>query len=104
MYGFANMAAGERRNLLHIARQALSMPRFSPLALMNDNRAVAGVNVGHLWSEAQLLREEIDALLDAYRQGAIRPVVDSTFPFAKAADAHRRMQGRQNVGKILLVP
>jgi synaptic vesicle membrane protein VAT-1 len=104
IYGFANMASGERRNLVNVARQALSMPRFSPLALMSDNRAVAGVNIGHLWSEVEMLTGEIAALMDLYRKGAIRPVVDSVFPFEKAADAHRRIQRRENVGKVVLVP
>ena len=32
----------------------------------------------------------------------IRPVIDSTFPLAGAADAHRRMESGQHVGKIVL--
>ncbi|SAK82592.1 alcohol dehydrogenase [Caballeronia temeraria] len=32
----------------------------------------------------------------------IEPVVDSTFPLALAADAHRRMESSANVGKIIL--
>jgi len=103
-YGFANMAPGERRNLLHVAREALSIPRFSPLALMSDNRSVAGVNIGHLWGEREMMMEEVAALLDLYRKGAIRPQVDRVFPFDRAAEAHRRIQERKNVGKVLLAP
>ncbi|MBV9899961.1 MAG: NAD(P)H-quinone oxidoreductase [Alphaproteobacteria bacterium] len=33
---------------------------------------------------------------------ALRPVIDSTFPLARAADAHRRMEGGEHVGKIVL--
>jgi NADPH:quinone reductase-like Zn-dependent oxidoreductase len=32
----------------------------------------------------------------------LEPVVDSTFPLASAADAHRRMESSANVGKIIL--
>ncbi|MFP3700764.1 zinc-binding dehydrogenase, partial [Burkholderia sp. SIMBA_013] len=32
----------------------------------------------------------------------LEPVVDSTFPLARAADAHRRMESSANVGKIIL--
>jgi NADPH:quinone reductase-like Zn-dependent oxidoreductase len=28
--------------------------------------------------------------------------VDSTFPLSRAADAHRRMESSENVGKIIL--
>ncbi len=103
-YGFANLASGERRSYVHAASQLARTPIFTPLGLMNDNKAVAGVNIGHLWGEGALLREEMEALVRLYRDGQIRPHVDQAFPFERAAEAHRRMQGRQNVGKILLVP
>jgi NADPH2:quinone reductase len=32
----------------------------------------------------------------------LKPVVDSTFPLSRAADAHRRMEASVNVGKIIL--
>ena len=34
--------------------------------------------------------------------GSLEPVLDSTFPLARAADAHRRMESAENVGKIIL--
>lgn len=103
-YGFANLATGERRSVFRVAQQGLSIPRFSPVRLMNENRSIAGVNIGHLWNERAMLQEEISALIDLYRQGKIKPRIDSKFPFERAADAHRRIQDRRNVGKVLLVP
>lgn len=34
--------------------------------------------------------------------GGLEPVVDSTFPLSRAADAHHRMESSENVGKIIL--
>jgi NADPH2:quinone reductase len=34
--------------------------------------------------------------------GKVRPVIDSTFPFAKASEAHARMETSQHIGKIVL--
>jgi len=34
--------------------------------------------------------------------GRCRPLIDSTFPFAQAADAHRRIDNADHVGKIVL--
>jgi NADPH2:quinone reductase len=34
--------------------------------------------------------------------GSLEPVVDSTYPLSRAADAHRKMESAQNVGKIIL--
>lgn len=36
--------------------------------------------------------------------GAVRPIVDSVFPMDRAADAHRRVDSTQHVGKVLLTP
>jgi putative PIG3 family NAD(P)H quinone oxidoreductase len=37
------------------------------------------------------------------REGRIKPLMDSTFPLEKAADAHRRMEASAHIGKIVLV-
>jgi putative PIG3 family NAD(P)H quinone oxidoreductase len=36
--------------------------------------------------------------------GAVRAVVDSVFPMDHAADAHRRVESSQHMGKVLLTP
>ena len=88
--------------MMRVAWRFLRWPRFGPLALMNDNRAVAGVNVGHLWDAEDLLRPQLDSLLGYAREGRIRPRVDRSFPLAEAADAHTYIQERRNVGKVVL--
>ncbi len=42
-------------------------------------------------------------VLPLFADGRIRPLMDSTFPLAAAADAHRRMETSQHVGKIVLL-
>ena len=37
-------------------------------------------------------------------EGWIRPYVDRVFPFQQIADAHRYIEARKNIGKIVLVP
>jgi NADPH:quinone reductase-like Zn-dependent oxidoreductase len=103
-YGFSNIAQGEKRSLLRAVSQMMRVPFFTPLGLMDKNRSVAGVNVGHLWGETELLRGELEAILALYRQGSIKPHIDSVIPFAEAAKAHGRIESRANVGKVLLVP
>ena len=34
--------------------------------------------------------------------GTVAPVIDSTFPLAAAADAHRRLESGDHIGKIVL--
>jgi NADPH:quinone reductase-like Zn-dependent oxidoreductase len=49
---------------------------------------------------AKAIEERIWPLIAA---GKIKPVMDSTFKLAEAADAHRRIDEPDHVGKIVLV-
>ncbi len=102
IYGASSVAPGERRSLWRALRTVLAMPSFKPLSLMNRNRAVMGLNLGHLWSERQHLRAAMDAILQRVTEGRLRPVVAKTFPLAEAAEAHRYLQSRSNIGKVVL--
>ena len=48
---------------------------------------------------AQALGEKVWPLIE---RGAVKVVVDSTFPLAEASEAHRRMEASTHVGKIVL--
>ncbi|HTB04265.1 MAG TPA: NAD(P)H-quinone oxidoreductase [Bradyrhizobium sp.] len=41
-------------------------------------------------------------VMPLFREGRIKPLIDSTFPLQKAADAHRRMESSEHIGKIVL--
>jgi NADPH:quinone reductase-like Zn-dependent oxidoreductase len=103
-FGLANANKGDKRRLVHVVGQLLRSPLFRPMQLMSDNRAVAGVNMAHLWHETALLRREIDALMELYRRGAIQPHIGGSFSFERAAEAHGELEHGRNVGKILLTP
>lgn len=103
-FGWANMNKGGKRRLLHVLGQMAKLPRYTPMKLMQDNRAIAGVNMGHLWHEGELVRREGLALMRLYEEGAIKPHVDRVFPFAEAAAAHEYLESGKNVGKVVLTP
>jgi NADPH:quinone reductase-like Zn-dependent oxidoreductase len=103
-FGASGVVRGERRDLLAAARTVLTMPRFDLRRQMSDSKAVIGLNVLSLWDEFGSLREWTDPLVDLMARGVIRPVVAEAFPFDRAADAHRAITSRRNVGKVVLVP
>lgn len=103
-FGWANMSTGSTRNLFKVIGQLTTIPKWSPIALMDANKAVAGVNLGHLWGELDMLRGQGEALIDLYAKGKIKPHVDSSFSFADAAKAHEKLESGKSVGKIVLVP
>jgi len=48
---------------------------------------------------ARALEKEVWPLLES---GRVRPRIDATFPLEAAADAHRRLESRRHVGKVVL--
>jgi synaptic vesicle membrane protein VAT-1 len=103
MYGASSIAPGERRSLWRALVTIVRMPAFKPLSLMNRNRGVFGLNLGHLWEERRQLTEGMTLLLGEVAAGRLRPVVARTFPLERAADAHRFVQSRANIGKVVLI-
>jgi NADPH:quinone reductase-like Zn-dependent oxidoreductase len=75
-----------------------------PIGLINDNKGVLGVNMGHLWEHADQLVGWLREILVLIEDGTIRPLVHATFPFEKAGEAHQLIHDRKNVGKVILVP
>jgi NADPH:quinone reductase-like Zn-dependent oxidoreductase len=103
-FGWANMSTGSTRNLFKVLGQLTTIPKWSPIGLMDANKGVAGVNLGHLWGELEMLRAQGEALVEMYAQGKIKPHVDESFSFADAAKAHEKLESGKSVGKVVLVP
>lgn len=104
VFGVSAMAPGKTRSILSAARGLWEMPAFRPIPMMNANRGVHGVNVGHLWKQRVLLSRMLGEIVAKVGDGTFDPVVDRVFPFSRAADAHAYIQDRGNFGKVLLAP
>jgi synaptic vesicle membrane protein VAT-1 len=106
MFGLSAAATGKSRSLLSMLATVASVPwfQFNPLALMNANKGVFGVNLGHMWGELDRQREWADGLLDLWSKKAIKPKIARSFRFDEAPQAHHFIQDRANIGKVLLVP
>jgi NADPH2:quinone reductase len=77
----------------------------SPALLVGRNVSLAGFYLGRLMRHRpELVQQATHELLGLWERGAVRPVVGATFPLEQAADAHRLIEERQSVGKIVLVP
>jgi NADPH:quinone reductase-like Zn-dependent oxidoreductase len=106
MFGVSAAVTGKGRNMLAMLSVVANMPwfQFNPLSLMNANKGVFGVNLGHMWGELDRQRGWADRLLELWAQGAIKPKIARSFRFAEAPQAHHFIQDRGNIGKVLLVP
>jgi NADPH:quinone reductase-like Zn-dependent oxidoreductase len=102
VYGVSSVASGERRSWWRAARAVMQMRSFKPLSLINHNRGVFGLNLAHLWDERAQLAAAMQMLLPEVAAGRLQPVIARTFPLELAAEAHRYLQSRANIGKVVL--
>ena len=102
MFGISTASESSLPRPLAFLMLALSLPLFNPVSLMNDNRAVFGVNLGHMWHETAKLRTWMERLRCGVAEGWVRPHVDRTFPLAQAGEAQAYIEARKNTGKVVL--
>lgn len=104
VYGFATMLPRGRgwANPLALAWNWLRTPRFDPLALTTENRAVIGFNVVYQFERVEHFRRAIATLLDWVADGSLRAPEVQAFPLERAADAHRAIMGGKTTGKLVL--
>ncbi|SMO51638.1 synaptic vesicle VAT-1 family membrane protein [Fodinibius sediminis] len=106
MFGIstASNGSGLFKGAWNMLKTVLQMPFYHPLPLLNKNKGVFGVNIGHLWDEKEKGRLWMKNILEGVDEGWITPHVDAVFTFEEAAEAHRYIEERKNIGKVILVP
>jgi len=103
VYGLSAAAGPDgKRSLTRGLKTLAQIPRFHPMKLMSDNISVIGVHLGHLLPRGALLRGELGEIFRMYATGKIKPVIGKSFPLVEAAAAHRYIQERKNIGKVIL--
>ena len=108
-YGLSEVQTGEGRNLPGLlkgvaAMTTATMPWWRSMLIMNENKGVFGLNMLKWWDREGTMNRALDPLLPAFASGALEPVVAEAFSFDRAADAHRFIHERRNIGKVVLVP
>jgi NADPH:quinone reductase-like Zn-dependent oxidoreductase len=108
MYGYSESESAAGRNLPALAGTLARMPFatvpwWKSLAVMNENKGILGLNMLKWW-DAEGLERLLVPLREGLERGDYEPVVAEAFPFERAADAHRFIAERRNVGKVVLVP
>jgi len=106
VFGVSSTVTGKAAGYFGMASMLVKTPwvQFNPISLMNANKGVFGVNLGHLWGEFERVRPWMDELVRLWRIGAIKPKIARVFPFDEAPAAHHFIQDRKNIGKVLLKP
>ncbi len=102
MFGASTVTESKLPGMLRLLGVAAGLPWFNPISLMNANRAVFGVNLGHLWHESDKVARWMKIILDGVDAGWVRPHVDCSFALAEAGAAQAYLEARRNTGKVVL--
>ena len=73
------MLAGQKKNLLAVAKNWYHQFSIHTLSLIQGNKSVCGFHLGYLDGEMELISQAMDIVLDLYKQGKIKPRIDSTW-------------------------
>ena len=108
-FGMSEVQTGEKRNIVGVVRglagmMSATMPWWKSMAIMNENKGVFGLNMLAWWEREGSLSRAIEPLRADLESGDLEPVVAESFPFDRAADAHRFIHERRNIGKVVLTP
>jgi NADPH:quinone reductase-like Zn-dependent oxidoreductase len=110
MYGLSEASAGTGRDMRKLFSSLARMPFatvpwWKSLQLMSENKGIFGLNM-LAWQDREGLDRVLEPLSRELEAGTISidPVVAEAFSFERAADAHRFIAERKNIGKVVLVP
>ncbi|HEX5833260.1 MAG TPA: medium chain dehydrogenase/reductase family protein [Pyrinomonadaceae bacterium] len=104
MFGVSIASANGLMGKLKMLKAVAQTPWFFALPLVNRNRGVFGLNLGHMWHEPEKVAIWMRDILRGVGEGWVRPYVDQAFSFDDVAKAHQYMEARKNIGKVVLVP
>jgi NADPH:quinone reductase-like Zn-dependent oxidoreductase len=103
-FGASSLVSGEKRSVVRAVKTITRMPKFNLIKQMSQSKTVIGLNMLSLWKDRGTLEPWMTPLRALMEDGTVNPVVAGAFAFEDAAEAHRMITERRNVGKVVLVP
>lgn len=79
-------------------------PAVDPRLLMDRSLRLVGGDLWNVLRTAEDRRLRAARLFAEVRAGRLAVAIDERFPLARGADAHRALEGRERIGKLLLIP
>jgi NADPH2:quinone reductase len=80
-----------------------TLPKVNILKMLGNSQGLMSFHVGRLlFKQYSKMKKLFDELVELVQEHSIRPVIDTVFPLADISEAHRRIETRQNIGKVIL--
>ena len=95
-------AVADRGRICVFGRAAGEPEPFSPLELVTRSITVSGGYMTNFLRTREEVLRKADDVWRGIRDGWLAPLVQATLPLDAAAEAHRLLEGRETVGKLVL--
>jgi len=79
-------------------------PAVDPRVLMDRSLRLVGGDLWNVLRTAEDRRTRAARLFAEVRAGRLAVTIDERFPLDRGSDAHRAIEGRERIGKLLLIP
>jgi NADPH:quinone reductase-like Zn-dependent oxidoreductase len=92
--------SGGKLNYIKAAWGLFKTPKFDAMKMITDNKSLICFNVSFLFSEKQILQDNVKSLIESASQ--ITPPKVTVFKFSEVVKAHQLIESGLSVGKIVL--
>jgi len=79
-------------------------PAVDPRVLMDRSQRLVGGDLWNVLRTPEDRRTRAARLFAEVRAGQLAVTIDERFPLERGGDAHRAIEGRERIGKLLLIP
>ncbi|CAF0740629.1 unnamed protein product [Adineta steineri] len=112
MYGTSSLLSWDVKNLFGITKGMTNWwqnDKISCLRLFQDSKSIHGFNLIQLLTRGsndtrRYLADIMHKVFLLYKEGKIKPVIDSVFTFDEVNNALGKLVERKNIGKVVIEP
>ncbi|MCY3411339.1 MAG: zinc-binding dehydrogenase [Candidatus Heimdallarchaeota archaeon] len=104
--GASGIEVQNKWNIFKLLKAWRAIPRAKMSQVVQASRGFMGLHVGYLLEFPERVLPSWQKMIDLITEHQLRPIIreDNIFPMSRAGEAHRYMQERKSIGKILLDP
>ena len=87
---------------IRMAKDLFTMPKFDPMDMCLNSKAVLGFNLSFFADEEELVEKYMNQIVNWIEDGKLEVPKITEFPMAMVREAHRLIQSGKSVGKIVV--
>jgi len=100
--GAASQLKNGKPNIINTIGMAAGFGIYSPIQLVMSSKALIGVNMLRIAdNRPNVFQSVLNDVVALWEQGVIRPHVGKVFPAKDISNAHKYLESRQSIGKVV---